>query len=155
MQYTYECRGPPGSNETFWSTSDNTKGEDPTDCYPARWHVAIQWGVNGSFSIPKVVSAYEVSMIGAGWCSQTSDDMDCSPPPEEILNITSLELPDLVATPTFRVYRMHVLQSLKVPKLERTDTLDLDLGGLSPSISLDFPSLSDVGYIHMHGNIDA
>jgi len=133
---------------------DNTNDKPPAKCIPANWTVGLKWGdFNGSFSIPKVVSPYVVSLIGGGCDIGTNKNCRQSPP--EILNITNIELPDLVSLHDFKIRRMDVLEGLKVPKLEHAALMLFYFAPTAPSINLDFPSLTSVDHIQMEGNIDS
>ena len=78
------------------------------------------------------------------------------------MNLTSLELPDLVHAGIFQIQYADMLESLSVPKLTNVSlSLLIDLSAevgypSPPAINLSFPSLYQVmGGIYITGNIDS
>lgn len=138
---------------------NSTTGPVPDNCSPFYYNIAVDEHVNGSLSIPDVVSVGQAVFQGQ-WPILPLYPTDTSVP-EDPLNLTSLELPDLVnitQSGGFEIDWADKIESLKVPKLTNImGDLQIDLSGENPpAINLSFPSLYYVGYgISLTGNIDA
>jgi hypothetical protein len=134
---------------------NSTTGPVPANCSHIEWNITVNKTVTGSISIPGVVSAGQSVFEGQWPYFERELNMTT---PTYPLNITTLELPDLVnAGETFTIEWADKIQSLKVPKLTNiTSGLFLDLTGANPpAIDLYFPSLYYVpGGIWLSGNID-
>ncbi|RDL36006.1 uncharacterized protein BP5553_06618 [Venustampulla echinocandica] len=137
---------------------DSTTGPAPNNCTEFLRNVFVQKGVNGSLSIPGVVTISQAAFRGQWSINRLSDN----PTPEYPLNVTDLELPDLVNITTsggsgiFAIEYADKIKSVKVPKLEQASKINFNLSGVSPpAISLSFPSLRRVNSIFLIGNIDA
>jgi hypothetical protein len=149
-----------GTNELMEYNS--TTGPAPADCVNYGYNLAISTNSNvtGSLSIPGVATAMQAFFQGVWpWTDYSGHNMST---PGYPLNITSLELPDLVTVTNFGGFGIELadkLESLQAPKLTNitTGSINIDLSGINPpAINLSFPSLYFVqSGIFLTGNIDA
>jgi hypothetical protein len=110
----------------------------------------------GPLTIPNITSAQQLTFYGI---HPRTDPLGVGDPirPADPLNLTSLDLPDLVniTSRSFMIDYADELSSLTVPKLNRiAGALDFDLTG-GPAINLSFPSLEFVSMgVILTGKID-
>lgn len=130
---------------------NSTTGPAPANCTGYAYDITVVQNITGSLSIPGVVSVFQAAFDGrypSSYWNQT----------ELPLNLTSLDLPDLVTVGGgFYFDWADKLSSLSVPKLTQVgDWLNFNLSGENPPpINLSFPSLYYSGGFFLTGNIDA
>ena len=130
---------------------NSTTGPAPSNCTGFGYDITAVQNITGALSIPGVVSVAQASFHGqhpSSYWNQT----------ELPLNLTSLDLPDLVTVGDgFDFDWADKLSSLSVPKLTHVGYgLSFNLSGEDPpAINLSFPSLYYAEGIFLTGNIDA
>lgn len=146
------------SDDGGYAEYNATTGPVPENCREFGWNIAVNKSVTGPLSIPGVVDASQAVFQGQ-WPHYVNIRVNDSLTGEEPLNLTSLDLPDLInVVSMFEIQWADKIKSLSVPKLISVgEGIDLDLTGENPpAMNLSFPSLYHVeGGIWLSGNIDA
>lgn len=151
-QYNYDCPDP----NTNGTQPEIFTGPAPSSCEKHAWTIALADNVTGPITIPGVVWAKLASFSGH-WAI-VDGYTGTVERPAELLNITRLELPDLVDVwEGFSMAYADKIESLLLPKLETVGSgLDVNLSGTNaPAINLSFPRLRSAGeFVQLVGNID-
>lgn len=150
---------PSSGNGSGWAMEYNsTTGPAPANCNPWDYNIGNDPNITGSLSLPGIVTSSQVAIEGQ--YSRWNGNFTVIPAVP--MNLTSLELPDLVHAGIFQIQYADMLESLSVPKLTNVSlSLLIDLSAevgypSPPAINLSFPSLYQVmGGIYITGNIDS
>lgn len=134
----------------------------PANCTEiGTWYIRLDQNnknITGPLSIPGVVNATDVVFEGT-WGHYTDWNFENNKTRDDLLNLTSVEFPDLVNVVygNFEIQLADKIEKLNVPKLTNLQSgLVLNITGENaPAIDLSFPSLVSVRDIWMIGNIDS
>jgi hypothetical protein len=137
---------------------NSTTGPAPANCNPWEYSIGNDPKITGSLSLPGIVASPQVVIEG----EYPRSNGNFTAIPGVPMNLTSLELPDLVEVRLFQIQYADKLESLSVPKLANvSESIWIDLSAevgypSPPAIHLSFPSLYQVmDGIYITGNIDS
>ncbi|RDW57205.1 hypothetical protein BP5796_12655 [Coleophoma crateriformis] len=128
---------------------------NPHPPYP--YKLFIDRWYQGALAIPGIVNAFQIAFYGPYSWTRDSVLGGRTPTPTDLLNLTSLDLPDLEnIVASFFIEWAGKLSDLNVPKLTTiSEALVLNLVG-GPAINLSFPSLKYVEWgVFSNGTIDS